>query len=61
MSQEAELIGALEPAQLTAATERALPPRKLGRGMTALLIALRLYIFVAVAIVGYAFVQALTR
>ncbi|HLH48527.1 MAG TPA: hypothetical protein VKV96_04230 [Roseiarcus sp.] len=61
MSREAELIGALEPAQLTAATERALPRRKLGRGMTALLIALRLYIFIAVAIVGYAFVEALTR
>lgn len=59
MSQDAELVGALEPAQLTAATERALPRRKLGRGMTALLIALRLYIFVAIAIVGYAFIRAL--
>ena len=52
-------IGALEPGQLTAATRRPLPRRTLGRGTLALLILLRIYVVIAVPIVGYAFVHAL--
>jgi hypothetical protein len=59
MTPDAKLIEALEPAQLTAATDVALPRRKLGRGLQILLVALRVYIVVAVAIVGYAFIHAL--
>ncbi|MDA8251925.1 MAG: hypothetical protein M0Z28_22555 [Rhodospirillales bacterium] len=49
----------LEPTQLTAATERKLPRRRLGHGATALLVLLRIYVLIAVPIVGYAFVRAL--
>jgi len=59
MSYDPNLSDALEPSQLTAATDVPLPRRKLGRAATILLIALRVYIFVAVPIVGYAFVHAL--
>jgi hypothetical protein len=59
MTPDAKLIEALEPAQLTAATDIALPRRKLSRGVEGLLIALRVYIVVAVGIVGYAFFHAL--
>jgi hypothetical protein len=59
MSYDSNLIDALEPSQLTAATEIPLPRRRLGRATTILLIALRVYIFIAVPIVGYAFVHAL--
>jgi hypothetical protein len=60
MTDAANVIDALEPSQLTAATERPLPRRALGRGTLILLIALRVYIFVAVPVVIYAFVHALT-
>jgi hypothetical protein len=59
MKHDPELIGILEPAQLTAARERPLPRRKLGRGALSLLILLRVYVVVAIPIVGYAFVHAL--
>jgi hypothetical protein len=59
MSHDPKLIDALEPSQLTAATDVPLPRRDLGRGTVMLLIALRVYIFIAVPIVGYAFVHAL--
>jgi hypothetical protein len=59
MTDASNLIEALEPSQLTAATQRALPRRALGRGTLILLIALRVYVFVAVPIVIYAFVHAL--
>jgi hypothetical protein len=59
VSYDPNLIDALEPGQLTAATEVALPRRKLGRTTVIMLIALRVYIFIAVPIVGYAFVHAL--
>jgi hypothetical protein len=52
-------IGALEPGQLTAATQRPLPRRTLGRGTLALLILLRVYVVIALPIVGYAFIHAL--
>ncbi len=60
MTDASNLIDALEPSQLTAVTERPLPRRALGRGTLILLIALRVYIFVAIPIVIYAFVHALT-
>jgi len=53
------LIGALEPSQLAVATQRKLPRRRLGRGTVALLILLRVYVVIAIPIVGYAFVHAL--
>ncbi len=54
-----ELISALDPAQLTAVTRCPLPRRRLGRGELGLLILLRVYVIVAIPIVGYAFVHAL--
>lgn len=52
-------IDALEPGQLAASAERKLPRRKLGRGTLALLVLLRVYVMVAVPLVGYAFFHAL--
>ncbi len=59
MILDPELAHALEPGQLTAATERKLPRRKLGRGVLSLLILLRVYVVLAIPIVGYAFVHAM--
>ena len=59
MQYDPALIGALEPGQLTASTVRKLPRRKLGRGVLTLLILLRVYVVIAIPIVGYAFVHAL--
>ena len=59
MTYDPKILGALEPGQLSVATERRLPRRTLGLGMVVLLIALRIYVAVAVPIVGYAFVHAL--
>ena len=53
------LAEALEPSQLTAATQVPLPRKKLSRATVLLLVALRLYVFLAVPIVVYAFVRAL--
>jgi hypothetical protein len=59
MSDHSEWLDALEPSQLTAATEMPIPRRKLSRGVLALLIALRIYVFVAAPLVAYAFIHAL--
>jgi hypothetical protein len=59
MQHDPSLIGVLEPDQLTAATMRPLPRRKLGWWVVALLILLRVYIVIAIPIVIYAFVHAL--
>ena len=59
MQYDPALIGALEPGQVTAATQHKLPRRKLGRGTLGLLILLRVYVVIAIPIVGYAFVHAL--
>jgi hypothetical protein len=59
MNHESELINALEPGQLTAFLEQPMSRCRLGRGAVALLIALRVYVIVAIPIVGYAFIQAL--
>ncbi|MGA2044419.1 MAG: hypothetical protein ABSG83_13735 [Roseiarcus sp.] len=59
MAYDPELIGALEPEQLAAAKLRPFPRRKLGRGVLALLVLLRVYVVIAIPIVVYAFVRAL--
>ncbi len=59
MTYDPKLISALEPSQLTTATEQQLPRRSLGRGSVALLILLRVYVIVAIPIVCYAFIHAL--
>ncbi len=56
---EEDLIGALEPSQWVSATSQPLPRRQLTRGVLALLIVLRVFIFISVPIVIYAFVHAL--
>ncbi len=60
MAYDPNLADALEPGQLTASTAAPLPRRRLGRGLTALLVVLRVYIVAAVLVVAYAFVHALT-
>jgi hypothetical protein len=52
-------ISVLEPTQLSAATRQALARRKLGKGTMALLILLRVYVFIAIPIVAYAFIRAM--
>jgi hypothetical protein len=59
MACDPELVRALEPDQLVAVTMRPYPRRKLTPGVVALLVALRIFILVAVPIVIYAFVHAL--
>jgi hypothetical protein len=59
MASDAALIGVLEPAQLSAAIARPLPRRRFGRGVLALLILLRVYVVLAIPLVGYAFIHAL--
>ena len=51
--------GILEPAQLAAAQAKPLPRRRLGRGTVALLVLLRVYVILAIPVVGYAFVHAM--
>jgi hypothetical protein len=53
------LLDALEPGQLTNATQAKLPRRVLGRGTLALLILLRVYVIIAIPIVAYAFIHSL--
>jgi hypothetical protein len=52
-------ISVLEPTQLSAATRQALARRKLDKGTMALLILLRVYVFIAIPIVAYAFIRAM--
>jgi hypothetical protein len=59
MLPDQNLIKALEPGQLTVATMQPYPRRKLGKGAMSLLILLRVYVAMAIPIVGYAFVHAL--
>jgi hypothetical protein len=59
MTNDPALIRALDPDQFVAATKRPLPRRVLGRGALALLVALRVYVAIAIPIVIYAFVHAL--
>ena len=59
MANDPALIHALETDQLVASTARPLPRRVLSRGVLALLVALRVYVLIAIPIVGFAFVHAL--
>jgi hypothetical protein len=59
MAYDPKLIGALEPSQLTAATEQPFARRKLGWGILTVLMLLRAYVLVAVPVVCYAFIHAL--
>jgi hypothetical protein len=59
MTDHSRWLDALEPGQLTAAKEAPLARRKLPRGVLVVLIALRIYVFLAVPIVAYAFIRAL--
>ncbi len=54
-----DLAGALEPAQRVSAASQPLPRRRLTGGVLALLIVLRVFIFISVPVVIYAFVHAL--
>ncbi len=59
MAYDPALVSALEPDQFVAATKRPYPRRKLTNGVLALLVALRVFIVIAVPIVIYAFIHAL--
>ena len=61
MTDDANLIAALKPSQLTAARATPLPRRHLGRGMMLLLVLLRVYVLAAIPVVGYAFIAALAN
>jgi hypothetical protein len=52
-------LAALEPSQLTSARRAPFPRRKLTRGVLALLVALRIYVLLAIPLVAYAFLHAL--
>lgn len=52
-------INVLEPRQLAAVVGQPLPQRKLSRHILTLLWVLRLYVFIAIPVVGYAFIHAL--
>jgi len=59
VNYDPKALDALESGQFTAASERPLPRRVLSRGTLSLLIALRVYVIIAIPIVGYAFIRAL--
>lgn len=59
MEHDPAMIRVLEPGQLTSERETPLPRRRLGRGTLALLVLLRVYVAIAIPLVGYAFVHAL--
>jgi hypothetical protein len=56
---EVERFESSVSAQPGSAGERPLPRRKLGLGAVALLFILRIYVLVAVPLIGYAFFKAL--
>ncbi len=59
MPYDPTLVSALEPDQFVAATRRPYPRRKLSHRVLALLVALRVFVVIAIPIVIYAFVHAL--
>jgi hypothetical protein len=59
VDHDPRLLDALEPGQLSAALALPVPKCKVGRAALTLLIMLRLYVIVAIPIVGYTFAQAL--
>jgi len=56
---DSDLVNVLEPGQRVSATSQPLPRRELKGGVLALLVALRVFIFISVPIVIYTFVHAL--
>ena len=61
MSSQPNLRDALEAGQLVAQKMQPYPRRALSRGTFALLVALRVYVAIAIPIVIYAFVHALMK
>ncbi len=59
MRYDPDALAALEPGLYAADTRAPLPRRHLGRATRAFLALLRVYVLVAILIVGYAFVHAL--
>jgi hypothetical protein len=55
-----EALAALEPGQYASAKQAPLPRRPLGRGVLTLLALLRVYVLIAISIVAYAFIHALS-
>jgi hypothetical protein len=51
----------LEETQLASNRLKPLPRRKLGKGIMVLLVLLRVYVILALPVVGYAFVHALRQ
>ncbi len=60
MNEHHELLGVLEPGQRSGPGQAPLPRRVLGRGTLVLLVMLRVYVLLAVPVVGWAFVHALS-
>lgn len=60
MSLDPHLLTALDPEQLVSSTKRPYPRRALGRWTLALLLALRVYVLIAIPVVAWAFIQALS-
>lgn len=58
---DAELMSFLEPEQLSHFKQQNLPRRNIGKGVLTLLILLRLYVFLAIPLVAYAFIHALNH
>jgi hypothetical protein len=56
----ADLLSFLEAEQLSHVKQTVLPRRKLSKRIFFLLILLRLYVFLAIPLVAYAFIHALT-
>jgi hypothetical protein len=56
-----ELMSCLEHAQLSHFKQQNLPRRRIGKGVLTLLILLRLYVFLAIPLVAYAFIHALSH
>jgi hypothetical protein len=61
MSENRELLEALDPDQRQSALRTPVPRRHLGPGILTLLWILRIYVVLAVGVVVYAFVKSLLR
>jgi hypothetical protein len=59
MKPEPVDLSVLEPGQFSVAAKQPFPRRKLSGGVKALLVAMRIYVLIAIPIVVYAFVKAL--
>jgi hypothetical protein len=59
MPREKIDLDVLEPSQFASAKAAPFPRARLGRGLIALLLLLRVYVLLAIPLVGYAFVHTL--